>query len=146
MARDSNLTGRMQDILEFLLRAAKTIIEGRGQLTFEKQEYLLKDIHLSPTVYEMLKRFEFSYQKQESDDDQEVLGGKEVDDQTQQDLDAHNALTLYEQGVPVDAAPKRNRNANLGFDKAQMQAYANIPVPKDTIFDEFERDWQKQER
>ena len=61
MARDSNLTGRMQDILEFLLRAAKTIIEGRGQLTFEKQEYLLKDIHLSPTVYEMLKRFEFSY-------------------------------------------------------------------------------------
>ena len=27
-----------------------------------------------------------------------------------------------------------------------MQAYANIPVPKDTIFDEFERDWQKKER
>ncbi len=50
----------MEGILQFLLEAAASIINSEPKLEFgNREEYHLRHLHLSPTVYEMLKRFEF---------------------------------------------------------------------------------------
>lgn len=58
----SNLTKQMERQLQFLLEASAAITEDACKLDFDGEEYQLSDVHLSPTVYELLKRFEFSQQ------------------------------------------------------------------------------------
>ena len=70
------MTRSMERILQSLLQAASNVIENKSKDNLDSNEYQLQNVHLSPTVYEMLKRFEFSQVKQidaedleESDDD-----------------------------------------------------------------------------
>ena len=72
----SGMTRSMERILQSLLQAASNVIENKSKDNLDSNEYQLQNVHLSPTVYEMLKRFEFSQVKQidaedleESDDD-----------------------------------------------------------------------------
>ena len=51
--------------MTFLLENAACIINDESKLDFNANEYCLFDLHLSPTVYEMLKRFEFIQIKNE---------------------------------------------------------------------------------
>jgi len=52
-----------------LLDSAATIINNEGKLNFTANEYRLFDLHLSPTVYELLKRFEFIWNKHVGDEE-----------------------------------------------------------------------------
>ena len=53
----------MERILQSLLQAASNVIENKSKDNLDSNEYQLQNVHLSPTVYEMLKRFEFSQVK-----------------------------------------------------------------------------------
>ena len=55
----NSLQEKLEKQLTFLLENAATIINDEAKLDFNANEYCLFDLHLSPTVYEMLKRFEF---------------------------------------------------------------------------------------
>ena len=53
----------LEKALTFVLQSAATIINDEAKLNFKAGEYRVFDLHLSPTVYELLKRFEFTQQK-----------------------------------------------------------------------------------
>ena len=54
---------KLEKALSFMLETAAAIINDEAKLKFNASEYRLFDLHLSPTVYELLKRFEFMQQK-----------------------------------------------------------------------------------
>lgn len=71
--QNASLGRQMGRLLEVLLQSAASIIQGADQLDFKQGEYHLQDLHLSPTVYEMLKRFEFSELQRETNSGRETL-------------------------------------------------------------------------
>lgn len=73
----NSLQEKLEKQLTFLLENAATIINNESKLDFNANEYCLFDLHLSPTVYEMLKRFEFIQMKNADNDDLDKISETE---------------------------------------------------------------------
>lgn len=56
---NSTLQKKLEKLFTQVLKSAECIIKNEANLDFQNNDYCLFDLHLSPTIYEMLKRFEF---------------------------------------------------------------------------------------
>lgn len=79
----TRLTSRMDTILQYLLTSASLVLESDLLTIQEMRDCILRDVHLSPSVYELLKRFEFNQQKRPQElmeDEQEMRYKLESED------------------------------------------------------------------
>jgi len=112
---------------------------------------------LSPTVYEMAKRYEFTCLMKENKSQEEnkvnyfsVLSNSNeaYDDNLKQDAGL-NQVHQYEEGkIDVDEVQElnmNNMNENFTFTPSQMREISSIPVLEDTIFTELQKDFESDE-
>lgn len=80
MVRESGLVGQMERILHELLEKSQGIIqrEVREEGLIDYDEHQLLSVHLSPTVYELLRRFEYIQQKRALRDEDKETTNNEV--------------------------------------------------------------------
>ena len=113
----TDIQDKLEKQLTFLLENAACIINNEAKLDFNTHEYCLFDLHLSPTVYEILKRFQFMLQKNE--DICELEQAKEFEDRSTQSMVEHQLMLRYEEGTgEEDPAKASNRNQDLLFSRA----------------------------
>jgi len=134
LGKNTSLTKQMSTLLEYLLQAAALIIESADQISYPNEgEYKIQDLHLNPTVYEMLKRLEFIEQRKKAEIENKL---------SEQQKEERDRLIVAQNEAGYENCPvKIDRNENLSFSKAYLLAYSQIPVLKDTIYQEFEKDW-----
>lgn len=81
----------------------------------------------------MLKRLEFTEQRKKAEIENTF---------TEQQIEERDRLIVAQNEAGYDnCAVKIDRNENLSFSKAYLLAYSQIPVFKDTIYQELEKDW-----
>ena len=143
MSNEKSLAKKLEGLLQYLLKLCGILIEDKGEIIYH-HSWNLGDIHLNPTVYEMLKRFEFCLQKREDfgkNPDYDEDGILMTDEQTYE-MDMSNILDLAERGIGSGARGE-NENLNLQYTANQLYNYSSIPNFKETIYEELEADWQE---
>ena len=63
LSKESRLIKKMDNVLQHLLTQTAKIIQDDEETLADTRNCTLLDIHLSPSVYELLKRFEFITEK-----------------------------------------------------------------------------------
>ena len=143
MGQESWIAKRLENLLQYLLKLCATMIES-DDIIYE--QWSLSDVHLNPTVYEMLKRFEFCIFKKEDQADNQhdqqdgTLYTEYTDEPFSKNDEMGMILDLAERGIGSGARGE-NENFNLHFTQSQLQHYYSIPNFKETIFKELENDW-----
>ena len=133
--RDQSLKRDIQHILEVLLESSSQIIQDKAKVDYTA-EYKLTDFTLSPTVYEMIKRYEFIMLKREDDEMQSKNNeqSRMLDDQEEE------VKREYSHKDTVWAFSSTKHNKNFTFTKVSQ---GSIPVLKDTIFEEMQQDFMQ---
>lgn len=137
---DKRLKAEYTQLLDALLRSAGAILSDSFGIRYT-EAYGINQICFSPTVYEMLKRYEFTKLKQRElvDNEEAIAAGNNAGRPlSYRGLGESASSRQFGQASTASHRPReRNVNVNLTFPRSQVDGLEEIPLQKESMFTEM---------
>lgn len=114
------------EILDTLLKSATMIIQDTFGVKYH-EAFGITNISYSPTVYEMIKRYEFVKSKHPD------IIEEEAEEELKHEVEAWREKSEVFGGIMIKN--RDTKNANLAFNDRMLNKYDEIPLQKDSMFE-----------
>ena len=136
---DKRLKAEYTQLFDSLLRSAAAILSDSFGIRYT-EAYGINQICFSPTVHEMLKRYEFTKLKQrELIEHEEAMpaGNNAARPVNYSHMGQAGRSQFGQASTASQRARERNVNPNLTFPRSQLDAFDEIPLQKGSMFAEM---------